>query len=63
MDYKFSEVTDLTLKIDFSAGHDIGEFTEGEVKRELFVLYSGPKMAENKELFFETLQKWLKEKS
>ena len=57
--YTFSEVTDLIMHVDFSIGSDVGEFVNGSTKRELFIIYEGPKMAENKDEFFKELQKFI----
>lgn len=58
--YKFSEATDLQMKIGFSCGEDVGEFKPGIVKREFFVIYEGPNtMAENMEEFFDELKSFM----
>ena len=57
MNFKFSEVTDMEMKIDFSLGADVlSEFAEGNHKRELFVIYEGPPMEKNRKEFFQQLQ-------
>ncbi len=58
--YKFCEVTDLKMDIEFSKGPDVGEFKKGSIKRELFIIYEGPSMSENEEMFFDELKMFLK---
>lgn len=62
MIFEFKELTDLKLSIDYSKGDDTGEFKPGEICRELFIIYNGPKFGENKEEFFKELKNWLDKK-
>ncbi len=57
--YEFSEVTDLRMRIESSAGSDVGNFQEGVTVRELFVIYNGPPMLRDREKFFLELQDWM----
>ena len=56
--YTFTEVTDLDMHVDFSIG-DSGDLQSGAYKRELFIIYDGPAMSENKALFFKQLQEYI----
>ncbi len=62
MKYRFSEVTDLKMDISFSIGEPLGEFSQGTQKRELFIIYEGPPMNKNREMFFKQLQQWINKK-
>ncbi len=57
--FQFQELTDLEMKVEFSKGLNVGEFKDGEECRELFILYKGPKFAQNKEEFFKQLNDWI----
>ncbi len=57
--FDFKELTDLQLSVDYSKGEDLGEFKSGEICRELFIIYEGPRFSENKEEFFKQLKDWI----
>ena len=55
--FTFKGSTDLKLAIVSNAGSE--DFKDGEEMRELFIIYDGPAMSENRKRFFEELNKWL----
>jgi len=59
--FKFREVTDLDMTVEYSKGDAVVEFKPGDRCRELFIIYEGPSFKDNKKEFLKQLQKYIEE--